>query len=157
MERSVCWWIENVYCTFLLLNQTVTMYSKAFENKTFQSKPFLFILIFGFLLWCISWKTTKTNFSFSFNTDLVTHFCCQSKTNFVKTVNIFHFKIKCNQYWPETNDEGFYGDISISKYEEKHYAFYVIRKLTISLSEVRISKLQTICNAFYSEFSNMFF
>nr|XP_022308429.1 receptor-type tyrosine-protein phosphatase alpha-like [Crassostrea virginica] len=44
-------------------------------------------------------------------------------------------KIKCSQYWPESTDEEYYGDINISKCEERHFAFYVIRKFTMSNSE----------------------
>nr|XP_022306855.1 receptor-type tyrosine-protein phosphatase kappa-like [Crassostrea virginica] len=44
-------------------------------------------------------------------------------------------KIKCNQYWPESTDEEYYGDLNISKREERHFAFYVIRKFTMSHSE----------------------
>nr|XP_022294926.1 receptor-type tyrosine-protein phosphatase kappa-like [Crassostrea virginica] len=44
-------------------------------------------------------------------------------------------KIKCSQYWPESTDEEYYGDINISKCEERHFAFQVIRKFTLSNSE----------------------
>nr|XP_022307680.1 receptor-type tyrosine-protein phosphatase alpha-like [Crassostrea virginica] len=46
-------------------------------------------------------------------------------------------KIKCSQYWPESTDEEYYGDFNISKSksEEIHFAFYVIRKFTMSNSE----------------------
>ena len=43
---------------------------------------------------------------------------------------------KCTQYWPEKMRAIPYGDIVINNVEEKEYAFYVIRKLTVSLKQV---------------------
>ena len=56
-----------------------------------------------------------------------------------KKKTCFYFQIKCSQYWPESTDEEYYGDfyISKSKSEERHFAFYVIRKFTMSNSEVK--------------------
>ena len=54
----------------------------------------------------------------------------------------FRCQIKCNQYWPESTDEEYYGDINISKCEERHFAFYVIRKFPMSNSEVKKSTIK---------------
>ena len=67
----------------------------------------------------------------------------QSKINLKKKhFSFFHCQIKCSQYWPESTDEEYYGDINISKCEERHFAFHVIRKFTLSNSEV--IKISTI-------------
>ena len=47
-----------------------------------------------------------------------------------------HYQNKCTQYWPERMKARLHGDIVIKNMEEKKYAFYVIRKLTVSLKEV---------------------
>nr|XP_022306857.1 receptor-type tyrosine-protein phosphatase alpha-like [Crassostrea virginica] len=44
-------------------------------------------------------------------------------------------KVKCKQYWPEYTDGEFYGNISIRKYEETQYTFYIIRKFNMSHNE----------------------
>ena len=70
--------------------------------------------------------------------NFATPICCLIKSNFVKTIIIFHCQTKCNQYWPEIySNEEFYSDIKISKFEEKHFAFHVIRKFTVSHTEVK--------------------
>ena len=47
-----------------------------------------------------------------------------------------YYQLKCTQYWPEKMKARLHGDIVIKNVEEKEYAFYVIRKLTVSLKEV---------------------
>nr|XP_022306912.1 receptor-type tyrosine-protein phosphatase T-like [Crassostrea virginica] len=52
-------------------------------------------------------------------------------------------KLKCTQYWPEKMKARLHGDIVIKNVEEKEYAFYVIRKLTVSLKEQKKSRVVT--------------
>ncbi|XP_065924911.1 receptor-type tyrosine-protein phosphatase alpha-like [Magallana gigas] len=52
-------------------------------------------------------------------------------------------KIKCTQYWPEEMKARLYGNIVIKNVEEKQYAFYIIRKLTVSLKEQNKSRVVT--------------
>nr|XP_022307684.1 receptor-type tyrosine-protein phosphatase alpha-like [Crassostrea virginica] len=60
----------------------------------------------------------------------------ENVTQIVMLTNLMeNGKIKCNQYWPEGTYDEFYSDIKISKFEEKHFAFYVIRKFTMTHSE----------------------
>ena len=54
---------------------------------------------------------------------------------------------KCTQYWPEKMRAIPYGDIVINNVEEKEYAFYVIRKLTVSLKQVG-----ALCNIYTMEY-----
>ena len=61
----------------------------------------------------------------------------QSEINSGYFSSFFQYQIKCSQYWPESTDEEYYGDINISKCEERHFAFHVIRKFTLSNSEVK--------------------
>uniref|UniRef100_K1PKS9 protein-tyrosine-phosphatase n=1 Tax=Magallana gigas TaxID=29159 RepID=K1PKS9_MAGGI len=44
-------------------------------------------------------------------------------------------KMKCTQYWPENMKSRQHGNIVIKNVEEKQYAFYVIRKLSVSHKE----------------------
>ncbi|XP_078328094.1 receptor-type tyrosine-protein phosphatase kappa-like [Crassostrea virginica] len=60
----------------------------------------------------------------------------ENVTQIVMLTNLMeNGKIKCNQYWPESTYDEFYSDIKIRKYEERHFAFYLIRKFTMSHSE----------------------
>ncbi|XP_065924918.1 receptor-type tyrosine-protein phosphatase alpha [Magallana gigas] len=52
-------------------------------------------------------------------------------------------KIKCTHYWPEETRARLYGNIVIKNVEEKEYAFYIIRKLTVSLKEQNKSRVVT--------------
>nr|XP_022292874.1 receptor-type tyrosine-protein phosphatase epsilon-like isoform X2 [Crassostrea virginica] len=52
-------------------------------------------------------------------------------------------KVKCTQYWPENMKARVHGDFVIKNTEEKEYAFYVIRKLTVSLKEQKKSCVVT--------------
>ena len=51
-------------------------------------------------------------------------------------ITIIHYQLKCTQYWPEKMKSRLHGKIVINNVEEKEYAFYVIRKFTVSLREV---------------------
>nr|XP_034321094.1 receptor-type tyrosine-protein phosphatase epsilon-like [Crassostrea gigas] len=48
-------------------------------------------------------------------------------------------KMKCTQYWPENMKSRQHGNIVIKNVEEKQYAFYVIRKLSVSHKEQKKS------------------
>uniref|UniRef100_K1R1S9 protein-tyrosine-phosphatase n=1 Tax=Magallana gigas TaxID=29159 RepID=K1R1S9_MAGGI len=52
-------------------------------------------------------------------------------------------KIKCTHYWPEETRARLYGNIVIKNVEEKQYAFYIIRKLTVSHKEQNKSRIVT--------------
>ncbi|XP_078329023.1 receptor-type tyrosine-protein phosphatase epsilon-like [Crassostrea virginica] len=52
-------------------------------------------------------------------------------------------KVKCTQYWPENMKARVHGNFVIKNTEEKEYAFYVIRKLTVSLKEQKKSRVVT--------------
>ena len=82
----------------------------------------------------------------------------QSEINSEFFSSFFQYQIKCSQYWPESTNEEYYGDINISKCEERHFAFYVIRKFTMWNSEVKKninSKNQN--TIFYNKFNIIFF
>ena len=82
----------------------------------------------------------------------------KSEINFEEKCSFFHRQIKCSQYWSESTDEEYYGDFNISKCEERHFAFYVIRKFTMSHSEVKIFTIKTkilsitVNSTFFSDF-----
>ncbi|XP_056002085.1 uncharacterized protein LOC125663226 isoform X2 [Ostrea edulis] len=52
-------------------------------------------------------------------------------------------KIKCSQYWPDRNKHISYGIVSVKMIEEKEYAFYVVRKLTVINKELKNSRVVT--------------
>ena len=53
-------------------------------------------------------------------------------------ITIIYYQLKCTQYWPEKMMSRLHGEIVIQNVEEKEYAFYVIRKLTVSLRQVHV-------------------
>ncbi|XP_056003431.1 receptor-type tyrosine-protein phosphatase T-like [Ostrea edulis] len=50
-------------------------------------------------------------------------------------------KIKCTQYWPEEMKTRAFGQLVVKFVEEKKYAFYVIRKLSVSHKELKKSRV----------------
>ncbi|XP_056002947.1 receptor-type tyrosine-protein phosphatase epsilon-like isoform X2 [Ostrea edulis] len=52
-------------------------------------------------------------------------------------------KIKCTQYWPEEMKARAFGQLVVKSVEEKKYAFYVIRKLSVSHKELKKSRVVT--------------
>ncbi|XP_061165545.1 receptor-type tyrosine-protein phosphatase T-like [Saccostrea echinata] len=52
-------------------------------------------------------------------------------------------KIKCTQYWPDGNKHINYGIVSVKMIEEKEYAFYVVRKMTVIQKETKKSRVVT--------------
>ncbi|XP_034321090.2 receptor-type tyrosine-protein phosphatase epsilon [Magallana gigas] len=50
-------------------------------------------------------------------------------------------KVKCIQYWPENTKSRLHGNIVIKNVEEKQYAFYVIRKLSVSHKQQNKSRV----------------
>ncbi|XP_061194965.1 receptor-type tyrosine-protein phosphatase gamma-like [Saccostrea echinata] len=55
-------------------------------------------------------------------------------------------KIKCTQYWPDVNKKIDYGPVSVKMTEEKEYAFYILRKMSVSHNE----KLRTVTQHHYT-------
>ncbi|XP_062572419.1 receptor-type tyrosine-protein phosphatase T-like isoform X1 [Saccostrea cucullata] len=49
-------------------------------------------------------------------------------------------KVKCNQYWPNESEELRLGPFSVKLIEEKSYAYYVLRKMTLSKKKVSGSR-----------------
>ncbi|XP_062574203.1 receptor-type tyrosine-protein phosphatase epsilon-like isoform X3 [Saccostrea cucullata] len=52
-------------------------------------------------------------------------------------------KIKCTQYWPDANKHINYGTVSVKMIEEKEYAFYIVRKMTVVQKETKKSRVVT--------------
>ncbi|XP_062607517.1 receptor-type tyrosine-protein phosphatase T-like isoform X3 [Saccostrea cucullata] len=52
-------------------------------------------------------------------------------------------KIKCTQYWPEEMKARAFGNIVVKSLEVKEYAFYIIRKLSVSHKELKKSRVVT--------------
>ncbi|XP_056002949.1 receptor-type tyrosine-protein phosphatase epsilon-like [Ostrea edulis] len=52
-------------------------------------------------------------------------------------------KRKCTQYWPEEMKTRAFGQFVVKSVEEKKYAFYVIRKLSLSHKELKKSRVVT--------------
>ncbi|XP_061165548.1 receptor-type tyrosine-protein phosphatase epsilon-like [Saccostrea echinata] len=52
-------------------------------------------------------------------------------------------KVKCTQYWPEGNKHIIYGIVSVKMIEEKEYAFYIVRKMTVIHRETKKSRVVT--------------
>ncbi|XP_061165547.1 receptor-type tyrosine-protein phosphatase epsilon-like [Saccostrea echinata] len=52
-------------------------------------------------------------------------------------------KIKCTQYWPDANKHINYGTVSVKMLEEKEYAFYLVRKMTVIHKETKKSRVVT--------------
>nr|XP_034321299.1 receptor-type tyrosine-protein phosphatase T [Crassostrea gigas] len=40
-------------------------------------------------------------------------------------------KLKCHQYWPNLGNKETYGTVSVKSMQEKHYAFYIVRKFQV--------------------------
>lgn len=57
-------------------------------------------------------------------------------------------QMKCTQYWPENMKSRQHGNIVIKNVEEKQYAFYVIRKLSVSHKEVILYQYMMIKQIF---------
>ncbi|XP_078328087.1 receptor-type tyrosine-protein phosphatase kappa-like [Crassostrea virginica] len=58
-------------------------------------------------------------------------------------INANYINVKCTQYWPENMKARVHGDFVIKNTEEKEYAYYVIRKLKVSLKEQKKSRVVT--------------
>ncbi|XP_056002945.1 receptor-type tyrosine-protein phosphatase epsilon-like [Ostrea edulis] len=52
-------------------------------------------------------------------------------------------KIKCTQYWPEEMKTKAFGLFVVKSVEEKKYAFYFIRTLSVSHKELKVSRVVT--------------
>ncbi|XP_056002093.1 receptor-type tyrosine-protein phosphatase epsilon-like [Ostrea edulis] len=52
-------------------------------------------------------------------------------------------KNKCAKYWPDTDKHIGYGTVSVKMVDEKHYAFYTVRKLTVIHRETKKTRLLT--------------
>lgn len=45
---------------------------------------------------------------------------------------VFYFvQLKCHQYWPNLGNKETYGTVSVKSMQEKHYAFYIVRKFQV--------------------------
>lgn len=55
---------------------------------------------------------------------------------------VYILQLKCVQYWPNLQTSMESGSFMIHSIEEKQYAFYIVRKLTVTNKKVqfRISK-----------------
>ncbi|XP_056002124.1 receptor-type tyrosine-protein phosphatase kappa-like [Ostrea edulis] len=52
-------------------------------------------------------------------------------------------KNKCAKYWPDPDKHIGYGNVSVKMVEEKHYAFYTVRKLTVIHKETKKTRFLT--------------
>lgn len=69
-------------------------------------------------------------------------------------------QMKCTQYWPENMKSRQHGNIVIKNVEEKQYAFYVIRKLSVSHKEVILYQnmmIKQIFNDFTLSWTMLFY
>ena len=48
------------------------------------------------------------------------------------------FQIKCTQYWPNKNESPTFGPVSIKMIEEKKYAAFIERKLSLNNKAVSL-------------------
>ena len=51
---------------------------------------------------------------------------------------IVQLQIKCTQYWPNGNKARLFGTLSVKMTEEKEYAFFIKRTLSVSHLTVRM-------------------
>ncbi|XP_078328090.1 receptor-type tyrosine-protein phosphatase T-like [Crassostrea virginica] len=69
-------------------------------------------------------------------TDFWTMIWQENVTQIVMLTNLIEgVTVKCTQYWPESMKARLHGDFVIKNVKEKEHAFYVIRKLSVSLKE----------------------
>lgn len=54
-------------------------------------------------------------------------------------------KLKCAQYWPDQNATMTCENVVLTAMEERHYAYYVVRKIKMTHKKLKISKTITQC------------
>lgn len=59
---------------------------------------------------------------------------------------------KCVQYWPNLQTSMDCGSFSIHSMEEKQYAFYIVRKFTVTNKKVLFCKKKTLFKNFKHDF-----
>ncbi|XP_062597463.1 receptor-type tyrosine-protein phosphatase epsilon-like isoform X1 [Saccostrea cucullata] len=52
-------------------------------------------------------------------------------------------KMKCSQYWPDISKKNNYGTVNVKLMEEKMYAFYILRRMSVSHNESKKSRTVT--------------
>lgn len=63
------------------------------------------------------------------------------KTKWIKNSQYkFHFllKVKCNKYWPDKDNPTFYGPVQVTLIDEKKYACFTTRKLSMLNKKVTL-------------------
>lgn len=51
------------------------------------------------------------------------------------------FQLKCNKYWPNKDKPTTYGPVLVTLLEEKEYAFYTTRQMSVYNKEVNMFHL----------------
>lgn len=68
-------------------------------------------------------------------------FIILEKQNGLKIVNTnftFLIKVKCNKYWPDKDNPTFYGPVQVILIDEKEYACFTTRKLSVLNKQVTL-------------------
>lgn len=68
-------------------------------------------------------------------------FIILEKQNGLKIVNTnftFLIKVKCNIYWPDKDNPTFYGPVEVTLMDEKEYACFTTRKLSVLNKQVTL-------------------